>query len=66
MAVHCTRFDRSRGGQALEDGGRVDLRALLDIPKGAKRLSGWWLQQNTLHQFSYARELELGRDAKRA
>lgn len=62
VVVHCTRFDNSRGGLVLEDGGRVDLRALLGTPKGARRLSGWWLRQNVLRQFGYARELELGRD----
>ena len=56
VLVHCPKHADARW--ELLRNGRVDVKTLLNTPKGATQLSGWWLHHGILSQFALAGELE--------
>lgn len=56
VLVHCPKHANARC--ELLRNGRVDVKTLLNTPKGAAQLSGWWLRHGILGQFALAGELE--------
>lgn len=46
VLIHCERFQEERA--ALEDYGWVDIKHLLCIEEGVKKLSHWWLSHGIL------------------
>jgi hypothetical protein len=57
VLIHCQREAARRGELREVDRGRLDLRKLLDTPKGARVASRWVLRSGRLPQFSLARAL---------